>query len=87
MKRLAILILALFFALLPSVGEACTVCFGAPGSVETTAIGWSILFLGCVIVFVLGCIVAFAVNLAIRASRNPLPEEIAIAEALESRTR
>jgi uncharacterized membrane protein len=84
-RPISVLPLLILFALPPSLGEACTVCFGAPGSVETTAIGWSILFLGCVIVLVLGCVAAFAVNLAVRAARHPLPEHQAIAEALETR--
>lgn len=78
--------LLLLWASLASTSKACTVCFGAPGSTETTAIGWSILFLVGVIGLVLGCIVAFAIHLAIRASRHPLPEEAAIAEALQAQT-
>ncbi len=46
--------------------RACSVCFGAPGSVETQAMNWAILFMLGVLACVLGSFALFMVHLARR---------------------
>lgn len=58
----------LFFSLAHS-SYACAVCFGAPGTTVTLAIGNAILFLLGVVGLVLLSIVAFAICLAYRARK------------------
>ena len=73
--------LLLPFVILPSMADACTVCFGAPGSAQTEAIGWAIGFLLVIIAAVLGCVSAFGIYLY-RRSQKLNPEEQALAEEI-----
>ncbi len=67
--------LLLLSVILPSVGRACTVCFGAPGSAQTEAIGWAIGLLLVVIGAVLGCVAAFGVYLYRRSQKPDLDQQ------------
>lgn len=53
----------------PVSANACTICFGAPGSKDTQALSLAILALLGVLAVVLGSIVAFIVHLA-RQAKN-----------------
>ena len=70
--------LLLLLAAMASEARACAVCFGAPGSEETRAITWAVLFMLGVLACVLTGVVAFMIQLARRA-RRPLPAHLALA--------
>lgn len=68
------LFIALLWAifLLPNVGSACAVCFGAPDSQIAKGVSWSVLALLGIVMLVLGGFVAFFIYIARRARQTPL---------------
>jgi hypothetical protein len=72
MTRYLLLPLLWAIFLLPNVGSACAVCFGAPDSQIAKGVSWSVLALLGIVMIVLGGFVAFFIYIAKRARQMPL---------------